>query len=53
MERNPSGGPPDTRNLGETVDVLTRDERDGETHSQVVAALCPNTEWRDRGERGP
>jgi hypothetical protein len=31
--------------------VLTRDERGGETDNQVVAAFCPNAEWRDCGER--
>jgi hypothetical protein len=36
---------------GETVDVLTRDERGGETDNQVVAAVCSHTEWRGRGER--
>jgi len=35
---------------GETADVLTRDERGGETDNQVVAAVCPYTERRGRGE---
>jgi hypothetical protein len=35
---------------GRTVDVLTRDERGSETDNQVVAAVCPYTEWRGRGE---
>ena len=50
-ERNPSEGPPNAQNLGETVDVLTRDERGGETDNRVVAALCPNTEREYHGER--
>ena len=35
---------------GETADVLTRDERGGETDNQVVGAVCPYTERRGRGE---
>jgi hypothetical protein len=35
---------------GKTADVLTRDERSGETDNQVVAAICPYAEWRGRGE---
>jgi hypothetical protein len=51
MERDPSEGPLGTQNLGETVDVLTRDERGGETDNEVVVAVCPYAEWRGRGER--
>jgi hypothetical protein len=36
---------------GETVDVLTRDGRGGETNNQVVAAVYPYAERKDRGER--
>ena len=51
-ERNPSEGPLGTQNRGGggNVDVLTRDERGGETDNQVVAAVCPYTERRGCGE---
>jgi len=50
MDRDQSEGPLGTQDLGGTVDVLTRDERGSETDNQVVAAVCPYTEWRGRGE---
>jgi hypothetical protein len=49
MERDPSEGP--LMDIwGEAVDVLTHDERDGETNNQVVVAVHPYAEWR--GSRG-
>jgi hypothetical protein len=39
-----------TQNLGETVDVLTHDERGSETDNQVVAAVYPYVERRSCGE---
>jgi len=36
---------------GGTVDVLTHDERDGETDNQVVSTVYPYAEWGNRGER--
>jgi len=31
---------------GGTVDVLTHDEREGETNNQVVSTIYPYVEWR-------
>jgi len=46
MERNPSGGPLVHIIWGEAVDVLTRDERGGETDKQAVVAVFPYAEGR-------
>jgi hypothetical protein len=45
-ERDPSEGPPGYTKLGEAVDVLTRDGRDGEIDNQVIAIVYQYAEWK-------